>query len=124
MGLALKKEEFFEQDACKQPSEEYSVYIFHHPDEDHNNRHYWEKIKTTSNKYRALKNAEKLYQSHRYEKVEIKKIAFGKKNHDPVGSTLKVYKSAPMSKAKCLLAILISSITALAILGGFLLFWP
>ncbi len=56
---------------------EYSVYVYHYLEEDRDGHCTWEKVKTTVNKHRAVKNAEKLHKSRKYQKVEIKKRIYG-----------------------------------------------
>ena len=71
---------------------EYSVYVHYPPETCALGECCWEKTKTTSNVYRALKKAERLYKSHKYQKVEIKKKSVDYKNN-VTGSILKTYES-------------------------------
>lgn len=122
MGLALKKGEIFEQPVPANDRDEYSVYIFLRPDPEHNDRHHWEKIKTTSHRRLALQKAMRLHKSRKYEKVEVKRKFFDKTLGRCVGATCKVYKSSPALKIKYILFLLIPFIAAFSVLGGFLLF--
>ena len=72
---------------------EYSVYVFHRPDDVQKGQSDWEKKRVTRSKYKAMRLAEKLHGSDSYSKVEIKKKAFDARYAKIIDRTLKIYSS-------------------------------
>jgi hypothetical protein len=79
----------------KNDSVEYSVYIFHRQAHLNDNHITWEKRHTTSNIHRAYKQAENLFNSDAYEKVEIKRKFFDARAKCRIDQTLKIFKHTP-----------------------------
>lgn len=76
----------------KDPSVAYSIYIFHRPAHLNDNHITWERRHTTTSQRVAYRKAENLFNSHEYERVEIKKIFFDQKAARKIGKTLKIYQ--------------------------------
>lgn len=90
---------------------EYSVYI-HHANSN-KKRPSWEKASTTSDMILALEQAKMLFDSERFEKVEIKSKIFCKNSKMNIAKTLKVFsKHGPdndKSKRLMLCGLLVAS---------------
>lgn len=76
----------------KDPSVAYSVYIFHRPVHQNDNHITWEKRHTTSSLRVAYRQAETLFNSQEYDRVEIKKIFFDPRADRKKDKTLKIYQ--------------------------------
>lgn len=77
----------------RDPSVEYSVYIFHRPFHNDNNDHItWEKRHTTWSMRVAQRQAEKLFRTNAYDRVEIKKKFFDPKVQRIIDKTMKIYE--------------------------------
>lgn len=79
----------------REPGVEYSVYIFHRhqPQNDNHINQYvpWEKRHTTTNIRKAYRKAIDLFNSHEYERVEIKKKFFDPRKECNIDKTLKIF---------------------------------
>ncbi len=99
----------------------YSVYVFYDqtirdiPGND--NRAAWQRHCTTSNPRRAYRKAEKLFQSHKYGRVEIKKVSFDKRTDRNVDKTLKIYDNT-VNRLNGFIAVLFSVLTGALALAG------
>lgn len=71
---------------------EYAVYI--HLPANQNNR-FWERTSTTRDKDLALEQAEMLFSSQKYPKVEVVKRRFCPRAQRAVSETLRVFDTAP-----------------------------
>ena len=80
---------FAKADAYVQP--EYSVYIYHHPENQHEGQNDWEMRTITPDLNRALDEAESLYQSQSYRKVEVKQRIVDPKTAQMRDHTLKIF---------------------------------
>ncbi len=79
---------------------EYSVYVYHYPDDLDAGQSDWEKKNVTRNKIRALSVAKKLHVSAAYKRVEVKRKSFETRYERMIDRTYKVYESgkgAPIS---------------------------
>lgn len=80
----------------KTPPDEYSVYIFRRPFQNDNNRVEteapWERRHTTRSAQAAYRKAEKLFRTHQYDRVEIKKKFFDPRARRRFDKTLKIYR--------------------------------
>lgn len=100
----------------------YSVYVFYDqtirdvPGND--NRASWQLRCTTSNQRRAYRKAEKLFQSHKYGRVEIKKVSFDKRTDRNVGKTMKIYDNS-INRLNGFIAVFFSVLTGALVLAGF-----
>lgn len=108
----------------------YSVYVFYDqtirdvPGNDNRaaGQASWQRHCTTSNPRRAYRKAEKLFQSHKYGRVEIKRMSFDKRTDRNVDKTMKIYDNT-VNRLNGFIAVLFSVLTgalALAGLGWFM----
>jgi hypothetical protein len=70
---------------------EYAVYIYHYPARKEADIHNWERKNTTTNKTEAIREAEELYASRDFQKVEVKKKFFDPRYKCTIDQTLRVY---------------------------------
>lgn len=70
---------------------EYSVYIYHHPENQHEGQNDWEMRTSTFDLNAALDEAETLYQSQSFRKVEVKQRVVDPKTEQMRDYTLKVF---------------------------------
>jgi len=76
-------------DTSLQP--EYSVYIYHRPENQHEGQNDWEMRTITPDINIALDEAESLYDSQSYRKVEVKQRVIDPKTEKVCDYTLKVF---------------------------------
>ena len=76
-------------DSYAQP--EYSVYIYHRPENQHEGQNDWEMRTITPDLNMALDEAETLYQSQSYRKVEVKQRIVDPKTSQIRDLTLKIF---------------------------------
>ena len=108
------------------PSEspEYSIYIYHHPANHLDGWNDWEKRSVTQDLRQALKEAEALYASKKFEKVEVKEKSYDQKRDQAVDKTLKIFKpqdekaTAVLVKAVGLFVLSVAALFIAAKLGG------
>ena len=70
---------------------EYSVYIYHRPENQHEGQNDWEMRTITPDLNAALDEAQSLYQSQSYRKVEVKQRIIDPKTAHTRDLTLKVF---------------------------------
>lgn len=70
---------------------EYSIYIYHHPDNYVEGWNDWEKRSVTYDLKAALIEAETLYASNEFQRVEIKEKIYDERRQRPVDHTYKVF---------------------------------
>jgi len=75
--------------ASAQP--EYSIYIYHRPENQHEGQNDWEMRTITPDLNAAMDEAESLYQSQGYRKVEVKQRVVDPKTEQARDYTLKVF---------------------------------
>lgn len=69
-------------------SQKYSIYIYHRPSNENDQNRAWERKTVTNNAKRARLTAKKLYQSDKYERVELQKTSFNEnKKHNKIIKT-------------------------------------
>ncbi len=71
---------------------EYSIYIYHHPSNHLEGWNDWEKRSVTQDLKEAMQEAESLFASQEFEKVEIKEKRFDARKDHLVDRTLKIYE--------------------------------
>ena len=71
---------------------EYTVYTYGQAGVDDKKSAKWEKHNTKTEMAAAIAEAEKLYKSGKYKKVEVKQKYFDKKKNRNLDTTLKVYE--------------------------------
>lgn len=86
MAEAIAKAEAF-------TSPEYSVYIYHRPENQHEGQNDWEMRTITPDLKFALDEAEALYESKGYRKVEVKQRVVDYKTDKIHDHTLKIFSS-------------------------------
>jgi hypothetical protein len=87
---------------------EYSVYIYHYPAWKEADIHNWERKNTTTDKSEAIREAQELYASRDFQKVEVKKKFFHSRHQCMIDQTLRVYgEGAEASLKPAVFAILL-----------------
>ncbi len=94
------------------PEIEYSIYTFDMPNGSQKGANKWQRAAVMSDMVEAMKQAESLHGTGKYQKIEVKKKFFDMKKNRSVDMTLKVWESK--IKKDHTLAILL----VLAVLGG------
>jgi len=74
---------------------EYTIYTFDLPKGKQKGQSQWKKQATIEDMDKALAEAQKLYESEKYQKIEVKKKFFDVKKNRNVDMTLKVYELKP-----------------------------
>jgi len=77
--------------AALSSSSEYSVYIYHHPQNQCEGQNDWEMRTSTSDLNTALDEAEALYRSNSFRKVEVKQRVVNSKTRQVKDYTLKIF---------------------------------
>lgn len=72
---------------------QYSVYVYHYPEQIELGHTDWEMKRMTGSRYRALKLAQKYHDSAAYHRVEVKKKYFDQKCDRMVDATMKVLEA-------------------------------
>lgn len=72
-------------------STEYSIYVFHHPDQQKEDQNDWEKTDTTTSLEKALSDARALKAGGGYSRVEVKKKYFDPRYNCNLEMTLKSF---------------------------------
>jgi hypothetical protein len=100
---------------------DYAVYIFHHANKNQKNSAPWERKHTTTNMNSALQEAQALYDTQKYQRVEVKRQYFDAKRACKLGDTLKTYDSRReipfFIVAKIALIVLICALASLSVYG-------
>ncbi len=99
------------QAAEKEQGIEYSIYTFDAP-KGGKSANKWERRDTQTEMAAAMKTAESLFASGKYQKVEVKQKYFDKKQNRNIDMTLKVYEARKKKE------INIVAITLFAVLCG------
>ena len=94
---------------------EYSVYIYHHPENQLEGWNDWEMRKVTSDLSEALDEAKLLFESDEFEKVEVKRKSFDAHNGSVKDMTLKVYEHCKTAEG---LQSLKTVLACACVLGG------
>lgn len=89
---------------------EYSVYIYHRPENQHEGQNDWEMRAHTVDLNAALDEAETLYQSKSYRKIEVKQRIMDPRTKQVRDYTLKIFAD---EKNKIALKIWLSAIVTL-----------
>ncbi len=74
---------------------EYTIYTFDMPTPKQKGDNSWKKHSSLLDMARAIREAESLYQSRKYQKIEVKKKFFDRKKNRTVDMTLKIFESKP-----------------------------
>lgn len=118
---AVSQEILSDTSPAKTPQTRYSVYIFHHTAKNQNFMPPWEMKHTTTNMNNALKEAQALYDTQQYQKVEVKRQYIDPKSDRKFDDTLKTYdlrrESFSFILAKIGLAVLLCAIASLSAYG-------
>jgi tRNA U38,U39,U40 pseudouridine synthase TruA len=94
---------------------EYTIYTFDMPVSG-KGENAWKKHASLEDMDKAIKEAEGLHQTKKYQKIEVKKKFFDQKKNRTVDMTLKVFESKPKKDRTIVIAILV------AVIGGALAF--
>lgn len=84
---------------------EYSIYTFDMPKGKQKGQSKWQKHATLDDMIKAMAEAQNLYESEKYQKIEVKKKFFDQKKNRIVDMTLKVYECAPKKDFSTMIAI-------------------
>ena len=105
MAYSLARAKDHTQNGTSAP--EYSVYIYHHPSNHLEGWNDWEKRSVTKDLQAAMDEARALYESQKFEKVEIKEKRFDVRKDRSVDKTFKTYQECRASfDAKMLKVVL------------------
>lgn len=85
---------------------EYTIYTFDMPVPNQKGDNSWKKHATLDDMVKAINEAENLHQTHKFQKVEVKKKFFDQKKNRSVDMTLKVFESTPKKDNTVLMAVL------------------
>lgn len=69
---------------------QYSVYVYHYPEDIEDNQTDWEMKRVTHSQVRAIKLAQKYHDTAAYKRVEIKKKYFDDKYACTIDKTMKI----------------------------------
>lgn len=98
---------------------EYAVYTFKPSQDDRKGRTpMWYLKSSTSNKNEALKQAEKLYRSRDYERVEVQQKIFDPRMKAYTSSTLRIYTEPSANSIVLCLILASAALSGAALLGG------
>ena len=120
MGQAFAEAETHPTDTA---NPEYSVYIYHRPENQHEGQNDWEMRSTTLDLNAAINEAVSLHESEGYRKVEIKKRLFDPETSTVSDQVLKVFMHekeghTPLEAKLAIISVLFSlSVLALAYSG-------
>jgi len=95
----------------------YAVYIYHYPENHMEGQNDWEMRTLTADLKTALKDAQSLYDSRGYRRVEVKKRVHDSKYAHTRDTTLKVFdceSGKDVFKRRCALAVVFSAAATLA----------
>lgn len=103
---------------------EYTVYIYHRPENQHEGQNDWEMRTITPDLNAALDEAESLHQSRSYRKVEVKQRIVDPKTESVRDYTLKVFAqdAGSVSFGLWLAAASVLLLAAMSVWGIFALF--
>ena len=85
---------------------EYSIYTFDMPNDGQKDESKWQKHATLDDMIKAMAEAQNLYDSEKYQKIEVKKKFFDQKKNRQVDMTLKVYERTPKKDYSTAVAII------------------
>lgn len=97
---------------------EYSIYTFDMPKGKQKGQNKWQKHATIEDMDKALNEAQALYDSAQFQKIEVKKKFFDAKTNRNIDMTLKIYERKPK---KDFTAILVMAFAVLCGVGAFAL---
>ena len=95
-------------------SDEYTIYTYDSFEEEKPGHNRWHRVATIHDQSQALEQAQDLFNSHLYQKVEIKQKSFNEKKGCRVSKTLRIYEAGQKSNTK----IVVLSFLASGILAG------
>ena len=95
---------------------EYTIYTFDMPAPKQKGDNSWKKHATLEDMSKAMQQAEALYVSRKFQKIEVKKKFFDQKKNRTVDMTLKIFESSPKKDYTIIVAVVMA---ILAGLGAF-----
>ena len=84
---------------------EYSIYTFDMPKPKQKGQTKWQKHATLDDMIKAMAQAQSLYESEKFQKIEVKKKFFDQKKNRTVDMTLKVFECTPKKDHSTAIAI-------------------
>lgn len=107
--------------ATKPEANEYSVYIYHRPSNENNQINSWERKTVTHNLHRAKMKAKSLYESNKYDRVELQRTSFNAQACSKNSKIVKIYDEQHCFKHRLFeITLLFSKVLgSLAIIAGF-----
>ena len=106
------------QQKDKEQGIEYTIYTFDAPEAGEKSHNRWEKKAVQKEMTTALAQAEKMFRSGKYQKVEVKQKYFDKKSDRNIDLTLKVYeagKGLEVNAALIFIFAVLCGVTAFAV---------
>lgn len=96
---------------------EYAVYTYGISDQEHRDSCIWEKKASHAIKSAAVRQAEDLYRTGQYMKVEIKQKYFDSRKNRNIGLTLKTLQQKKNPALRTVMAIALALIFGFAVFG-------
>ena len=96
---------------------EYTIYTFERPLEKRKGDILWKKHAISADAQQAVTEAQGLFESHKFHKIEVKKKFFDPKKNRSVDETYKVFETNPKRDFRRLLMLVV---VALCIGGGYI----
>ncbi len=84
---------------------EYSIYTYDMPSPGQKGESKWQKHSTVDDMIKAMVQAQGLYDSEKFQKIEVKKKFFDQKKNRVVVMTLKVFERSPKKDNSTMIAI-------------------
>ncbi len=95
---------------------EYSVYAYSHFKDDELGHNHWKRVMVGSDVSAILLQAEKLFCSEKYQKIEIKKKIFDDKKGRNVASTFRIFENKSQNKYVRIGTVLLLTISCAGLL--------
>lgn len=101
---------------------EYSIYTFDMPKAGQKGESKWQKHTTLDDMIKAMVEAQALYESEKYQKIEVKKKFFDQKKNRVVDMTLKVFERDVKKDHSTMIAIIFAVICGVGAFAASFLF--
>jgi hypothetical protein len=99
---------------AQSPQIEYTIYTFDMPVPKQKSQNSWKKHSTIDDMAKAMKEAEQLLSTSKYQKVEVKKKFFDQKKNRVVDMTLKTFETTRKKDRSLVLAVIFALICGVA----------
>lgn len=91
---------------------EFSIYAFEQPNGNNGSRPSWKKAGTKDERQSALTEAETLFSSGKYQKVEVKQKYYDKKKNRNIDVTLRVFESKAKRQVNITAVLLVAALVS------------